>query len=407
MIESTDEVPRPTLLVLASTYPRWVGDTEPGFVHELCRRLAANFHVIALCPHAPGALEHESMEGVEVIRYRYAPTRWERLVNDGGIVTNLKRHRWTFALVPGFILMQMWVAWRLIRQREVAMIHAHWLIPQGLIAALLQRCVRRAPPYVVTSHGADLYALRGQTLDALKRFTIRHASGVSVVSSAMVANLVDINADTSKLRVLPMGVDLAGRFTPSAARRSVDEILFVGRLVEKKGLTHLIAVLPRILAKYPKTTVTIAGFGPDAEPLAERVRTQGLGGAVNFLGAVKQDELPALYRRAAVFVAPFVRAASGDQEGLPVAVMEAVGCGCPVVVGNVAGIEDIVGSDMAEFTIDPRNHDALAACILAVLDDPERAQARALEIRNRLRERLDWSAIADGYTALLRNSAAG
>ncbi|MDM0065644.1 glycosyltransferase [Variovorax sp. J31P207] len=408
MSETGREASRPTLLVLASTYPRWEGDTEPGFVHELCRRMTSDFHVIALCPHAHGALEREFMDGVEVIRYRYAPSRWERLVNDGGIVTNLRRHRWMLALVPGFVLMQAWHAWRLMRKRKIDVMHAHWLIPQGLIAALVPFFTPQAPPFVVTSHGADLYALRGAALEAVKRFVVRRSAAASVVSEAMREKLFEIGADTRKVKVLPMGVDLVSRFTPSpTVARSVDEILFVGRLVEKKGLTHLVAVLRQVLDKFPQARLTVAGFGPDAESLAAQVRASGLCDSVTFLGAVKQDELPALYRRAAIFVAPFVQAASGDQEGLPVALMEALGCGCPVVVGHVAGIEDIFGVSTAELTVDPKNHDALAARIVEALADPERARAHALRIRGQLRDRLDWNRIAERYAALLRNAAPG
>ena len=107
---------RPVLLVLASTYPRWTGDPEPGFVHELSKRLADDFRVIVLGPHAPDAKPREMLEGVEVVRYRYAPERWETLVNDGGIVTNLKLQRWKLLLVPGFVLMQAWCAWRFIEE---------------------------------------------------------------------------------------------------------------------------------------------------------------------------------------------------------------------------------------------------------------------------------------------------
>src|SRR5690606_6282774 len=91
----------PTLLVLTSTYPRWAGDPEPGFVHELAKRLTDRFRVIVLGPHAPGAKTAEVLDGVEVIRYRYAPERMETLVNDGGIITNLRRSRWKYLLVPG------------------------------------------------------------------------------------------------------------------------------------------------------------------------------------------------------------------------------------------------------------------------------------------------------------------
>lgn len=57
----------PTVLVLASTFPRWKGDPEPGFVHELAKRLTTEFNIIVLCPHAPGAQLNEWMDGVEVI----------------------------------------------------------------------------------------------------------------------------------------------------------------------------------------------------------------------------------------------------------------------------------------------------------------------------------------------------
>ena len=116
---------KPTLLVLTSTYPRWSGDPEPGFVHELARRLTDRFQVIVLGPHAPGAKTHEVLDDVEVIRYRYAPERLETLVNDGGIVTNLRLARWKLLLVPGFVLTQAWRAWRLIRTRNIDVIHAH------------------------------------------------------------------------------------------------------------------------------------------------------------------------------------------------------------------------------------------------------------------------------------------
>ena len=88
------------LLVLASTYPRWQNETEPGFVHELSRRLADQFDVRVVGTHAPGALRDETMDDVEVRRFRYAPVRLQTLVSDGGIVSNLKRQPWKWLLVP-------------------------------------------------------------------------------------------------------------------------------------------------------------------------------------------------------------------------------------------------------------------------------------------------------------------
>ena len=392
----------PVLLVLASTYPRWPADPEPGFVHELSRRLTERYRVIVLCPHAPGAKPRETMDGVEVVRYRYAPERWETLVNDGGIVTNLKRARWKLLLVPGFVLGQAWVAWRLMRRERVDVIHAHWLIPQGLIAALLPWLPGRRVSYVVTSHGADLYALKGRLLDGIKRFVARRAAAATVVSSAMRERLAALGVPAAHIHVLPMGVDLSERFTPDpSVPRSQHEILFVGRLVEKKGLRHLIDALPQVLEGVPDAFLTIVGFGPEEAALRQQVHTLGLQAKVHFLGAVAQTRLPALYRRAALFVAPFVQAESGDQEGLPVALMEAVACGCPVVAGDVAGIEDLLGRMKPYICVDARNADMLASCICSRLIDSSTAGLHAQAVLEEASRRVDWNRIAAGYARLI------
>ncbi|HYP82882.1 glycosyltransferase [Variovorax sp.] len=400
------DVTKPALLVLASTYPRWANDTEPGFVHELSRRLTDRFRVTVLCPHANGARTTEWLDGVEVIRYRYAPERWERLVNGGGIVTNLRRHRWMTLLVPGFVGFQAWAAWRLLRARQFHVVHAHWLIPQGLVARLLGRTLARPVPFLVTSHGADLYSLRGRVLNAIKTKVAIEAGAVSVVSTAMRGAVLQMGVHSRQVHVLPMGVDLTHRFVPGdETQRSGHELLFVGRLVEKKGLRYLLHALPQVLQRFPQARLTIAGFGPDAQVLAKLADEVGISDAISFLGAVPQPELPALYRKAAAFVAPFVKAASGDQEGLPVALMEAIGCGCPIVAGYVAGLEDILGPDTAAVTVDPTHTEALAQRIVRVLEAPREERARAVQLRGRLREELDWGSIAERYGNLLETVA--
>lgn len=396
---------KPTVLVLASTFPRWPSDPEPGFILELAKRLTVDWRVIVLCPHAKGAQRVEMMDGVEVIRYRYAAERWETLVNDGGIVTNLRNNKWKLLLVPGFVLMQALQAWRLSKSQRIDVVHAHWLIPQGMIAALLHLLPGRKAPFVVTSHGADLFALRGAALQSAKKFVLSRARSATVVSSAMRDIVARMGADVGKVSVIPMGVDMVGRFVPSpSTQRSNTELLFVGRLVEKKGLSYLMEALPQVLKLMPATTLTIAGFGPDEDRLKAQAKALGLQDRVQFLGAKRQEELPALYQRAALFVAPFVRAASGDQEGLPVALMEAVGCGCPALAGDVAGLTDIFGEHASDCVVDPRDASKLTAAIVDALGHPEAARERAAQMRVHLMEQLNWDTISARYSEVLRRA---
>jgi len=396
---------RPVLLVLSSTYPRWPGDHEPGFVHELARRLTTTFDVVAVVPRAPGAADREMLDGVAVIRYDYAPRRFETLVNDGCIVTNLRRQPWKWLLVAPFCLGQAWRAFRTVSRERPAVVHAHWLLPQGIVAAALRAVSKRMPPFVVTSHGADLFALRGTLFGALRKWVVERAASLTVVSEAMRTALESTGAH-ARITVQPMGIDLLERFSPDPAiLRSRDEILFVGRLVEKKGLSRLIDALPKIRERHPRAKLTIAGFGPEEPALRARVAELGLGESVAFLGAVAQPKLPELYRRAAVFAAPFVTAKSGDQEGFGLVLVEALGCGCPVVASVLPATRDVLSGLAGAIGVEPGDSNALAGAIDIVLSNAQAYATRAAADRDSLIARFDWTTVAAGYAATLRSVA--
>lgn len=388
------------LLVLTSTYPRWVDDPEPAFVHELAKRLTDRFEVSVLGPHAPGALESECIDGVNVVRYRYAPEALETLVNDGGIIGNLKKAPWKLALVPGFMIAQWWASRRLVRRLQPDVIHAHWLVPQGIIAALGGIGTRHTP-LVVTSHGADLFAIRGRLFAWLRKRVIRRAAAVTVVSQAMKQRLEEETASSDVASVMPMGVEFARRFTPDeSVPRSTRQLLFVGRLVEKKGCIHLINAMPAILGAFPDVKLVIVGFGPERERLIARTSELGISAAVEFRGGVPQSMLPDMYRRSTLFVAPFVEAQDGDQEGLGLVVAEAIGCLCPVVVGNVPAVDDLVDRNNCH-VVKASDVVELSDAVLHVLRDPGQARQQAAKARANILERLSWDAVARGYSELL------
>lgn len=401
-VEDGPAATRPTLLVLTSTYPRWAGDHEPSFVHELCRRLAVAFDIVVVAPSAPGAARHERMDGVEVHRFRYAPASAETLVNDGGIVGNLRRSRWKLALLPGFFAMQAWTAWRITRQRPVTAIHAHWLVPQGLICACMRRLVWRRIPLLVTSHGSDLFALKGPAFDAMRRFVARASAAVAVVSRGMRDALVAQIGNRTPVHVAPMGVDMVSRFVPGNEARSADEILFVGRLMEVKGLHHLVDAMPAILAQRPGAFLTVVGFGPEEARLRAQVERLGLGDKVRFAGAVTQVELPFHYRRAAVLVAPSVQTRAGDQEGLGLVTIEAMACGCPVIVSDLPTVRDAVDGTPA-VRVTPGDADAIARGVLAVISSPATHAISPMQ-RDALASRFGWDAVAMRYIELLRSA---
>lgn len=397
---------RPVLLVLTSTYPRWEEDPEPGFVHELCRRLTDRFEVHVLCPHAPGAATRERMDGVEVHRYRYAPAFLETLVQDGGILANLRHRRWKWFLLPAYLCVQTLATARLLRDLRPRVVHAHWLVAQGLTVAVLKSFGMVLPPVLLTSHGGDLFGLRAAPLRRIKRAAIDAADAVTVVSSAARDAALELGARPGKVDVLPMGVDFERFSHAIEAPRRTDELLFVGRLVEKKGLDVLIRALPRVLRAHPGVSLTVVGYGPQRDSLEALANECGVASSVCFLGPLPQGDLPDLYRRASVFVAPFIQAPDGDREGLGLVTIEALACGCPAVVAALPAVLDVIDpGECAQMLFHPGDEAELAQRLDRALSDPEAAQASARQMLDRLRERFEWSRVAERYAVRIESLA--
>lgn len=393
---------RPRVLVMTSTFPRWENDAEPAFVFELSRRLASDYDITVLAPRAPGSLREEQMAGLRVIRFPYFLQRMETLaMYGGGILNNLKTNPLAYLLVPFFLIGQLLSLVQLLRREPFDLIHAHWIIPQGLTAVIARFITGRKIPLVCTSHGGDLYALRGRFFRWLKRIVINKSSALTVVSRAMRDIVVDMGTASEKVHVISMGVDLKHLFTPDpAVERSDHGLLFVGRLVEKKGVAVLLKAMPAVRAAFPETRLTVAGSGPLEAELHTLVKELHISDAVDFPGMISQSQLPDLYRQAAIAVFPFIVAQSGDQEGFGLVQVEAMGCGCPVISGDLPVVHDIMIHGETGLLVPPGNAELLAQAIIFLLSNPEHRRTLAENGRASVLEQFDWEVIAGKYGAV-------
>jgi len=392
----------PRILVLTSTFPRWERDTEPAFVFELSRRLSDSFDVTVLSSRAPGSKQQEIMANLRVIRFPYFFNRLEKLaMHGGGILNKLKSNPLYYLMIPFFLLGQMWAIIGLLRRERFDLIHAHWLIPQGLIAVLSLALMRRRIPLICTSHGGDLYALRGKILQRLKRRAMGKSAALTVVSQAMKKMLVDMGVEPDKVQVISMGVDLKNLFTPDPTiARKADELLFVGRLVEKKGVRILLEAMPQVIHWHPSVRLSVAGSGPMEAELKQLAIQLHLSDKIDFLGMMSQTKLPALYQRATLAIFPFVVAKSGDQEGFGLVQVEAMGCECPVIAGDLPAIHDIITHEENGLIFPSGNAQALADTIIRALNDPDLCLRLAGEGRKRVVQKFDWEIVAEKYAGI-------
>lgn len=393
---------RPRILVLTSTFPRWPDDSEPPFVYQLCRRLRDDYDITVLAPHAPGAKAYEQLGGIAVHRFRYAPETLELLAYEGGIPAKLKRSAALWLLVPVFLIAQFWATLRLIRSIRPDVVHAHWLIPQGLIAVLAGKLGRNKPRILMTAHGADLFAFEGKLGRLLKRQALTGADHVSVVSREMADRVQAQGVAANAITIAPMGTDLIDAFVPRDPVTEAPTLVFAGRLVEKKGVADLLAAMPQVLSLVPEARLLIVGDGPLHQQLVAVAEQLDIVTAVAFLGRMTPAEMPAIYRRARLAVLPFRIARDGDQEGLGLVAVEAMGCGLPVIVGDVPAIHDVVTHADTGWIVPPGAPDVLADAIVRLLQNQDLASQIGAAARAHVVANFDWSVSAGRYDRILQ-----
>ena len=400
------------LLIVTSTFPRWKNDTDPPFVFELAKRLANHFTITVLTPNYTGSLSYENMEGISVHRFRYFLKSFEKLAGSEGILPTLKRNKLYYLLVPFFILAEFLALLQLIRKNKPDIIHAHWILPQGLIASLVHKLT--GVPFVLTTHGGDIYGLQGKFAAALKGYALKNASIVTVVSKDIQKTVKKKYGKDIQTEVISMGVD-SSLFHPHKNDPEMRGkygikgpfLLYVGRLSEKKGVRYLLEAMPLVLKHFPDCKLLIVGTGELKRELGNLAESLDLikTGNVVFVGAVPNNELPSYFASADIFIGPSVVGAGGDTEGFGLTFVEAAMSGCIVVGTNVGGISDIIRNEETGFVVPEKNPQVIAEILVKIVQDPSQMSTLKHHAREQMIQKFDWKHITDQYADILKDNA--
>jgi glycosyltransferase involved in cell wall biosynthesis len=259
-------------------------------------------------------------------------------------------------------------------------------------------------PLVVSLHGSDVYV--AETLGPARRAAravFRRAGVVTACSSDLGRRAVALGADPARIVVVPYGVDVE-RFRPDAERRAclrhrlgvtdnTSVILAAGRLVRKKGFEYLIDAMG-ILRQHPDMVMVLAGDGDLRNELEARAASAGIPDRVRFLGNQSQDEVAGWLTAADVVVVPSVRDDSGNVDGLPNIVMEALASGTPLIATPAGGIGAIVQNDRTGVIVSERDAQALAAAVRALASDTSRRRRIGEAARQMAASRFCWAETA-------------
>lgn len=401
------------ILCLTSNFPRWQGDSTTPFVLHLAQDLQQiGWQVTILAPHAEGAKQNETLEGIHVRRFRYLlPSRLETVCYQGGALINLRKDRLNYAKLPPLIFFE-WLQTTLhLLKGKFDLLHSHWLLPQGFVGALASTPL--GIPHVCTIHGGDVFGLQGHFLKKFKSFAIQHTDAVTVNSSATRQAVSHICPNYLALHTIPMGVS-AGKCSPqhqaqaegirSRFRRGQGPLLlFVGRLIEEKGVADLLEALSLLRDRHPDLTLMVIGEGQDRPLLQKQTRDLRLVGQVFFNGWINTDQMPGYFAAADIFVAPSRISADGWVEAQGLTIIEAMMAELPVIASRTGGIVDSISHEATGLLVPERSPADLAAAITRLIDDPELAKRLGRQAHQRAVAKFSREASAAQFSQLFES----
>lgn len=243
-------------------------------------------------------------------------------------------------------------------------------------------CVRARVPLYVHFHGYDATKLaRDRHWRRHYRSLFRDAAGVIVPSQFLSNRVRDLGCPEDQLHVSPNGIELEQFRT---AERIPHRIVTVSRLVPVKGPLQTIEAFAEVHQIFPDAHLDVVGDGELLDDCVRLAHDLGIQGAITFHGAKPASFISALLARSGIYVQHSVTTDDGQTESFGIALLEAGASGLPVVATRSGGIPETIVDGETGLLVDEHDVDAMAAAMLSLLNDPERAEAMGRAARNRV-----------------------
>lgn len=287
-----------------------------------------------------------------------------------------------FWLRQGFTPNRSWLS--ALEQTNPALIHAHFL-KDGLDAILIGKHL--SIPVITTVHGHDVS--KQQNSSRIRkgfRFFFEHVDRVIAVSDFIAGQALRQGCPESKLIKHRIGIDL-DRFKQEKNESQQPSLLFIGRLVEKKGCTYLLQAMAKLKGKFPELKLTIVGEGDLRSSLQQQAESLGLD--AEFVGRENAQQIRERLAQCWLFVAPSITATSGDAEGLPIVFLEAQALRAPVVSFYGGGVSEAIEDGSTGLLCEEKDVGALAENIATLLENSTLRQNMGDRGRERVEEYFD------------------
>ncbi|MFQ5964009.1 MAG: glycosyltransferase family 4 protein [Candidatus Scalinduaceae bacterium] len=280
-----------------------------------------------------------------------------------------------------------WFSKRLVKKNNYDLCHCWFGWPAGIIGFLLRKNIS----YIVALRGSDVpdYNARLRALDKnyfkfISTIVWQNAKTVAA-NSKNLRELARKTYDKKSIHVIYNGVNIT-EFKPDINRSELN-VLFVGRLIKRKGVIYLIKAYKEVCDGYNNFKLIIVGGGPEREYLENFCKLAKIETKVEFLGAVKHKDIAGIYQKANILVLPSL------EESLANVTLEAMASGLPIITTNTGAAELMDGNG---FIVEKENYKQIKEAIIQYVDNPELLMKHGKKSR-KTAEKMSWTNAAKAY----------
>lgn len=393
------------VLYIATAFSRDEDDSVTPWLTKTVKKLKERNLEVDVFTSAYKGMTYNNVFGIEVFRFRYFISTFERLTHEEMTLERMKKGL-LYKILPIFYLFFGIIA--VIRhclKKNYDIIHVHWPFPHFLFGYVAAKICKAK--IVSTFHSVGLnYIKKSQfNLEPFIRWIIDKSDTVTV-NSSYTGKILE-KYQSNKIKIIPFGAAVESKENLKyKSEEKETKILFVGRLVERKGVEYLLEAM-RLLTEKEKVKLIIVGDGNLRKKLEQKKYSLELNDkTVVFKGKVSEDELVNQYKTCDIFVLPAIVDSKGDTEGLGVVLLEAMSFQKPVIASRVGGIVDIIKDKNTGILVEEKSPEQLARSIEFLINNPEKRKEIATKGFIFQQRNFSWNSIINSliscYKEILR-----
>ena len=284
--------------------------------------------------------------------FRYFFKRMEILGNEA-IKIQINKNKLTLFLIPFYFISQLFNALSLSNKNSINLIYVHWFFPQALTAYLIYKF--KKIPYKITIHSSEIdYFLKyfKSFGFSLAKKILLNSSGVSTTSKEVFESLKLVLSEEELLQIntitSPMGINsnlleetIAVEVQGVEKGNNIKNVLFIGRLVEKKGILNLLESFSKFCKVNERYNLLIAGYGELENEIKDYISRNKFGNFIKFLGKVNDEQKKYLFDKSEILVVPSIKT-KDDTEGMPVVIVEGLYYGKILLVSQYTNPHSVI-----------------------------------------------------------------